>query len=172
MTLLGILTLSLSFATVQGYKGFHTKVTIRPLDDWLEPNPFGVGMTFNAAYFGHGKTNNYYWAWPDSPFGIFTGIQYEYNGHVKEKVLQDGSIEITVKLTVKDAYIELYHSLYDEEGDPITTMDYFGDLGDLLLYAYCNYHFEFQFTLDAKYDGYEEWGIPPGTREAGCPLPY
>jgi hypothetical protein len=171
-TILGILTLSISFAAVQGCKGYNTRVTIRPLDDWLERNPFGVGMTWNAAYFGHGRANDYYWAWPDSPFGFFTGIEYDYNGHVKEKVLRDGSIEISVMFSVKDAYIELYHSLYDENGDPITTMNYFGDLGDIILYAYCDYYFEFKFTLDAEYDGYEPWGIPSGTREAGCQLPF
>ena len=154
--MLGILTLNLSLTSVQGYRGFHTRETIRPLDDWLEPNPFGVGMTMNAAYFGHGRTNHYYWAQPDSPLGIFSG-PYEYDGYVKEKVLRDGSIEITVKLTVKDAYIELYDALYDKKGDLITTMDYFGDLGDILLYAYCDYYFEFKFTLDAKYDGYEDF---------------
>lgn len=29
-----------------------------------------------------------------------------------------------------------------------------------------------KFTLDPEYDGFALWGIPPGTREAGCMLPY
>ena len=165
---IGILSLSITSASVQACR---TDVNFRPIEDWLDNNPFGIGATWNAAYFGHDK-NNYYWAWPDSPLGYFSGTPYEYEGYVKEKVLRDGSLEITVKLSVKDAYIELYHSLYDENGNPITTMEYFGDLGDLLGYAYCNYLFIFKFTLDAQYEGYEPWGILPGTREAGCPLPY
>ena len=168
--MIGILFFSFTSVSVYGRGRGNTQ--IRPIEDWLYNNPFGIGATWNAGYFGHDRDNNYYWAWPDSPYGFFTGVENDFHGFVKEKVLKDGSLEMTVHLWVKSAYIEVYNALYDEEGNPITTMQYFGDLGDILGYAYCNYYFQFKFVLDAEYEGFEPWGIPPGQREPGCILPY
>ncbi|MHA2038526.1 MAG: hypothetical protein ACW98X_18995 [Promethearchaeota archaeon] len=147
-------------------------VNIRPIDDWVANNPFGIGVPWETAYVGGDGKGNHYWMWIDSLFGAFTGNLYEYSGYVKEKVLGDGSIEITVNLFVKDIYIEMYDALYDVNGDPIWDMQYFGDTGDLLSFGYANYYFRLKFTLDAEYDGYAPWGIPAGTREAGCMLPF
>ena len=103
----------------QGWGSRNTNVTIRPIDDWLQNSPFGIGVPWETGYAGNDGKGNSYWMWPDSVFGAFTGNTYEYSGHVKEKVLRDGSIEITVKLFVKDIYAEVYDVLYDENGDPI-----------------------------------------------------
>ncbi len=149
-------------------------VNIRPIDDWVVNNPFGIGVPWETAYVGGDGKGNNYWMWPDSLFGAFQlePTEYEYSGHVKEKVLHDGSIEITVYLFVKDISIEIYDALYDDNGDPIWSMEYFGDSGDILMYGFMNYFFRLEFTLDAEYEGFAPWGIPPGTREAGCMLPY
>ncbi len=149
-----------------------TDVNIRAIDDWVVNNPFGIGVPWETAYVGGDGKGNDYWMWIDSLNGAFTGNQYEYDGHVKEKVLHDGSIEITVYLFVYDIFTEMYKAAYDESGDPVWTMEYFGDCGDLHSFGYVNYFFRLEFTLDAEYDGYAPWGIPPGTREAGCMLPY
>jgi hypothetical protein len=172
VVIIGILTLSFVSVSVYGSEGRGTDVNIRPIEDWLANNPFGAGMQYNTAFVGHDKDGMYYWTFFDSLYGAFTGNLYEYDGHVKEKVKHDGSIEITVKLWVEDIYMEAYDALLDENGDPVFTMNYFGDVGDIVLYAFMDYYFEFKFILAAEYPGYEPWGIPPGTREAGCPLPY
>jgi len=156
---------------VQG-RGKGVDVNVRPIDDWVVNNPFGIGVPWETAYVGGDGKGNHYWMWIDSLFGAFTGNLYEYSGYVKEKVLRDGSIEITVNLFVKDIYIEMYDALYDENGDPIWSMQYFGDSGDLLSFGYADYYFRLKFILDAEYEGFAPWGIPPGTREAGCMLPY
>ncbi|MFX0012893.1 MAG: hypothetical protein ACFE9R_21465 [Candidatus Hermodarchaeota archaeon] len=162
--------------TAYGWSSRRTRVTIRPIEDWLQNSPFGIGVPWESAYVGDDGKGNHYWMWIDSVDGAFTETPYEYfyeyGGHVKEKVLRDGSIEITVILYVYDVYAELYRALYDENGDPIWSMNYFGNLGDVHSAGYVNYIFRMKFILDAEYDGYEPWGIPPGTREAGCALPY
>jgi len=128
--------------TVQGWK--HRRrvdVNVRPIDDWIVNNPFGIGVPWETAYVGGDRKGNNYWIFIDSLFGAFTGLEYEYNGHVKEKVLGDGSIEITVYLFVKDIYVEIYDALYDEFGNPIWSMQYFGDMGDILLSGEVDYFF-------------------------------
>ncbi len=162
------------FSFLPAVQGCRRKqhVNIRPIDDWVINNPFGVGVPWETAYGGGDGKGKDYWMWLDSLDGVFTGNQYEYSGHVKEKVLLDGSIEITVYLFVKDIYVELYNAAYDDNGDPLWTMEYFGDCGDLHSFGYADYFFRLEFTLDAEYEGYEPWGIPAGTREAGCMLPY
>lgn len=171
VAVVGILLFSF-LPTAQGWSSRKTNVTIRPIDDWLQNSPFGIGVPWETCYVGDDNKDNHYWIFTDSVFGAFTGNTYEYSGYVKEKVLRDGSIEITVNLDVKDIYLEAYAALYDENGDPIWGQQYFGDMGDILLYAYVDYFFQLKFTLDAEYDGYAPWGVPPGTREAGCTLPY
>jgi hypothetical protein len=166
----GILLFSF-LPTAQGWRR-RTNVTIRPIEDWLQNSPFGIGVPWETVYVGGDGKGNDYWMWPDSVDGVFTGNQYEYDGHVKEKVLRDGSIEITVYLFLKDIYVELYYALYDENNNPIWSMDYFGNTGDLHSFGFADYFFRMKFILDAEYDGYAPWGIPPGTREAGCMLPY
>jgi hypothetical protein len=171
IAVVGILVLSF-LPTAQGWRSRKTNVTIRPIDDWVQNNPFGIGVPWETVYVGDDGKGNNYWMFIDSLFGAFTGSLYEYSGHVKEKVLHDGSIEITVILFVEDIYVELYDALYDENDDPIWSMNYFGNSGDLHSFGYADYFFRMEFTLDAEYDGYELWYIPPGTREAGCMLPY
>ncbi len=137
---------------VQGKPSRRTEVNIRPIDDWVINSPFGIGVPWECTYVGGDGKGNNYWMWPDSLFEIFQlePTEYEYSGHVKEKVLRDGPIEITVKLFVKDIYLEVYDALYDENGDAIWSQQYFGDMGDILLYAYVYYFFQLKFTLDAK----------------------
>ncbi|MHA2289414.1 MAG: hypothetical protein ACXABG_11575 [Promethearchaeota archaeon] len=171
VAVVGILLFSF-LPTAQGWRSRRTNVTIRPIEDWLQNSPFGIGVPWETVYVGDDGKDNHYWMFTDSVDGAFTGTQYEYGGHVKEKVLRDGSIEITVILFMYDVYAELYNVLYDENGDPIWSMNYFGNMGDLHSSGYVDYFFKMQFTLDAEYDGYAPWGIPPGTREAGCMLPY
>jgi len=158
----------------QGKPSRKTEVNIRPIDDWVQNSPFGIGVPWECTYVGDDGKGSNYWAWPDSLFGVFQlePTEYEYSGRVKEKVLRDGSIEITVKLFVKDIYIEIYDALYDGSGNPIWGQQYFGDMGDILLFGYIDYFFQLKFTLDAEYEGYAPWEIDPGTREAGCMLPY
>lgn len=118
VAVVGILLFSF-LPTAQGWRSRKTNVTIRPIEDWLQNNPFGVGVPWETGYVGGDRKGNNYWIWPDSIFGAFTGNTYEYRGHVKEKVLRDGSIDITVKLYVKDIYLEAYDALYNENGEPI-----------------------------------------------------
>jgi hypothetical protein len=171
ISILTLLAFSLIISTTVACRP-RRKTTIRPIDDWVEYNEFGIGVPFETAYVGGDRKGNNYWMWPDSLFGAFSGNLYEYSGFVKEKVLRDGSIEITVNLFVEDISIEIYDALYDENGAPIWSMRYFGDSGDILMYGYFDYYFRLKFTLDAEYEGYDPWGIPPGQREAGCTLPY
>ena len=110
--------------TVQGQRQ-RVDVNIRPIDDWVQNSPFGIGVPGETAYVGGDGKGNDYWMWPDSLFGAFTGNLYEYRGHVKEKVMHDGSIEITVYLFVKDIYVEMYNAKYDENGNPIWSMESF-----------------------------------------------
>ena len=134
VTLVGIFIFSL-LPTALGCPSRKTDVNFRPIDDWVQNSPFGIGVPWECTYVGDDGMGNNYWAWPDSLDGLFTGDEYEYSGHVKEKVMPDGSIEITVMLFVQDIYIELYDALYDDDGDPIWSQQYFGDMGDLLLFG-------------------------------------
>jgi hypothetical protein len=107
---------------------------------------------------------------------------YEFDGYIKEVLCDDGSLEFTIRLMVKDMYVELADALYDEFGDPIWTLDYVGGHGQYIASGYVDYYFELKFTLDAEYDGFTgtifpqalwpmDFDIPGGTREQGCELP-
>jgi hypothetical protein len=141
------------------------KVTYRPIEDWLDYNPYGCGPYYWTAFFGNDMKGNHYWAWFD---GITAGelgweYNYKYSGHVREKLLPDGSIEYKVILIVKDLYIECLNGIFDDFGYPW--------YDDLVLSAYIDFMFQLSFTLDATYPGFPPWEIPAGTREPGCRLP-
>lgn len=141
------------------------RVNYRPIEDWLDQNPFGCGPYYWTAFFGNDMKGNHYWAWFD---GVTAGemgweYDYKYSGHVREKVLPDGSLEYKVILVVKDLYIDCLTGIFDEFGNPW----YY----DLILGGYIDYMFQLSFTLDATYPGFPPY-IPAGTREPGCRLPY
>ena len=91
VSIVGILAFSF-LPTAQGWRSRKTNVTIRPIDDWVQNNPFGIGVPWETVYVGDDGKGNNYWMFIDSLFGAFTGTLYEYSGHIKEKVLRDGSI--------------------------------------------------------------------------------
>jgi hypothetical protein len=143
----------------------RSNITYRPIEDWLDYNPFGCGPYYWTAFFGNNMKGHHYWAWFD---GVTAGemgweYNYEYHGYVREKVLPDGSLEYKVVLCVKDLYFECLNGIFDEFGNPW----YY----DLVLGGYIDYIFQLSFTLDPYYPGYPPWGIPEGTWEPGGRLP-
>jgi hypothetical protein len=183
--MLGILALSFIFIDAQAHR-YQKHVNFRPIDDWVSINPFGIGVPWETAYVGGDMKGNHYWMWIDSLSGAFTGNEYEYSGSVKEKLLRDGSIEVTIKLFAKEIYIEIVRALYDESGYPIWTMDFFGDNGEFVLTGNMDYLFKLVFVLDSEYEGYYgddfPWWLyegspagayrPSGTRELGGEMPF
>ncbi len=189
VTLLLTTIFGMSFIPVGlAWGGKKHKVTFRPITDWTDVNPWGIGPEWYQGY-----ANDQYWMWIDSlmdhfwlfnwdTFEPLTEYFYEFDGHVKEKLLRDGTLEITVKLYVKDLYMEVMDTKHDENGDPIWTMEYFGDNGQFVASGYVDYFFEFKFTLAPEYDGFTgtivptpiwpiDFDIPEGTRTQGCELP-
>ena len=141
------------------------KVTYRPIEDWLESNPYGCGPYYWTAFFGDDGSGNDYWAWFD---GVTEGelgweYNYEYSGYVREEVLRSGSLDYKVVLYVKDMYIECLNGIYDEDGNPW--------YDDLVMSAYIDYVFQFTFRLDKHYPGVPEWGIPKGKWVPGGTIP-
>ncbi|NHJ20986.1 MAG: hypothetical protein EAX91_08595 [Candidatus Lokiarchaeota archaeon] len=165
VSVVGILLFSF-LPTVQGYGRRRTNINIRPIEDWLDNNPYGAGAYYMTGYVGSDTNDHYYWTWFFAVTELFEGEAFEYSGYVKEKVLLDGAIEITVNLYVKDMAVELYDN--NAPGDPIWTFDY---MGQIVFQGRIDYYFQIKFTLDAEYDGYAPFDIEPGTREAGCALP-
>ena len=185
VSLLGILILSFVSIGGQAYGG-RKHINIRPIDDWVSINLFGIGVPWETAYVGGDMKGNHYWMWIDSLFGAFTGNEYEYSGHVKEKLLHDGSIEVTIILFAEDVYVEIVRALYDDSGNPIWTMGFFGDNGEFVFTGNIDYMFKLVFVLDSEFDGYYgdefPWWLydgspagtcrPGGTRTLGGELPY
>ena len=164
VAVVGILVFSF-LPTAQGWRSRRTKVNIRPIEDWLDNNPYGAGAYYMTGYVGGDRNDNYYWTWFFAVTELFEGEAFEYSGHVKEKVLRDGSIEITVKLRVKDMVVELYEN--NATGEPIWDFAY---MGQEVFSGRIDYYFQIKFTLDAHYVGIPGW-IEPGDRVAGCVLP-
>ncbi len=172
--------------------GGHRRTTFRPITDWTDINPFGIGPEWYVGYCG-GNDENLYWMWIDSLMSHFfyfnfetfeplTEYVYEFEGYVKEKVLRDGSLEYTIRLKAFDIFVEVNEANYDENGDPIWTMNHFGDHGQMVANCYVNYYFELKFVLSREFNGFTgtiiphplwpyEFDIPGGTREKGCDLP-
>jgi hypothetical protein len=167
VAVVGILLFSF-LPTAQGWCSRKTNVTIRPIEDWLDNNPYGAGMYYMTGFVGSDRNDHYYWTWVVAITEPYIGETFEYSGHVKEKVMKDGSIEITVNLWVKNMVIEFYDAEMDENNNPIWDLGY---LGQIVLAGRINYYFQLKFTLDATYEGSEYAGFEPGTREAGCELP-
>jgi hypothetical protein len=178
------------------WRGHNRGVRYRPITDWTDVNPFGIGPDWYTGYVGGDYRGNHYWTWIDSlksHFFLFdwvnfeppTEYAYEFDGYVKEKLRHDGSLEFTIKLMVKNMYAEVAEALRDENGDPIWTIDYFGGHGQYVWDGFIDYYFEFKFILDAEFIGFTgsifpqalqtfwpiQFDIPGGTREQGCVLP-
>jgi hypothetical protein len=192
LSLLVICGMSL-IPVASGWGGYRRNATYRPITDWTDINPFGIGPEWFTGYVGGDWRGNYYWSWIDSLMNHFflfdwetfeplTEYVYEFDGYIKEKLLQDGSLEFTIRLWVKDLYAEIAEALRDENGDPIWTIDYFGGHGQYVWYGIIDYYFEFKFTLDAEFTGFTgtiipqalwpmDFDYPAGTREPGCELP-
>jgi hypothetical protein len=171
----------------------NKRITYRPITDWTDVNPFAIGPEWYVGYVGGDRQGNNYWMWIDSLMSHFWLFNwdtfeplieyiYEFDGYIKEKLRPDGSLDFTIKLMVKDLYLEIMDALYDENGDPIWTMDYFGDNGQFIASGYVDYYFELKFTLAPEYEGFTgtiipqalwpmDFDIPGGTREQGCELP-
>lgn len=193
IVLLVICCMSFIPAGLSCWGRYKRRVTYRPITDWTDVNPFGIGPDWYTGYVGGDFRGNNYWSWIDSlksHFSLFdwdtmtppTEYVYEFDGYVKEKLRMDGSLEFTIKLIAKDLYFEIANALYDDNGDPIWTLDYFGGHGDYVAVGYIDYYFEFKFILDAEYDGFTgsilpqalwpmDFDYPGGTREKGCELP-
>ena len=127
--------------------GYRNKINYRPIEDWLEYNPYGCGPYYWTAFIGDDRSGNDYWAWFD---GVTEGLMdweynYEYSGYVREKVLPDGSLEYKVVLYVKDMYVEYLNGIVDEYGPW-----YY----DLVMAGYMDYVFQLEFTLDKYYPGF------------------
>jgi hypothetical protein len=145
--------------------GYRNKINYRPIEDWLEYNPFGCGMYYWTAFFGDDGSRHEYWAWFD---GVTAGemlgeYNYEYSGYVREEVLRGGSLEYKVVLYVEDLYIECLNGFYFEDGSPW--------YNDLVMSAYIDYVFQFTFRLDKHYPGFPDWDIPAGKWKPGGRLP-
>jgi hypothetical protein len=171
------------FSCIPGVYGFRFRernVTYRPIDDWMDYNPFGCGPYYFTGFLGHDFKGHNYWVWFDGiTAGELPDIEYpyaEYGGFVREKVMSDGSLKIKVVLHVEGLIVDYLNVLEDENGDPLLfdpplfgIFPYWFD--DYVFFGYMDFLFQLEFTLDATYPGSEEWEIPPGEWVPGGRLP-
>ena len=64
ISILTLLAFSLIISTAVACRP-RRKTIIRPIDDWVEYNEFGIGVPFETAYVGGDRKGNHYWMWPD-----------------------------------------------------------------------------------------------------------
>ena len=95
--LLALGLIFLNFPSIAHAWGDRRRVTYRPISDWTELNPRVV----------YGFTTN----WDLLPEGYLVIPRIspdQYTGYIREKVLDDGSAELTVIVYVKGCSVEVY----------------------------------------------------------------
>lgn len=184
---LGILIMSM-MPTVQGAE----TARIRPIEDWIYGNdPESWDHTDNYAQHTP-EWPLFDPTWDDwdksltvigNPFGTWRGFtnieseliihfdwlalndEVEYTGFVLEREMPDGSLKFSVRLLVKNVYIEVYRA----------SGPHWSFIEELVLVGTMDYLFLFDFVLEKEFLGgpipTTDLYLEPGTREPGYELP-